>query len=62
MKLFFVLASLFAATLAQFSISAPKSDATVQAGKNVTVQIIEPIDTVSYILCYIVGLFIYRLV
>ena len=49
MKLLFVLASLFAAAHAQISIGAPTSGATVQAGQNVTIQIIEPIDTVSYI-------------
>lgn len=51
MKLLFVLASLFAAALAQSSIGAPPSGASLQSGQNVTVQIIVPIDTVSYILC-----------
>ena len=57
MKLFFILASLIAATQAQFSIGAPTSGATVNAGQNLTVQIIVPIDTVSYILRYMVGSF-----
>ena len=48
MKFFIVLASLFAAAQAQF-FGAPLPDATIQAGQNVTVQVIVPIDTVSYI-------------
>lgn len=47
MNFFVVLVSLFAAVQAQFSIGAPMSGATIQAGKPVTVQIIVPIDTVS---------------
>lgn len=47
MKFFIVLASLFAATQAQF-FGAPAPGATLQAGQNVTVQVIVPIDTVSY--------------
>ena len=54
MKFFFVLASLFAATQA-ISIGAPKSNAVIQAGQNVTVQLIQPIDTVSDILRYMGG-------
>ena len=57
MKLLFVLASLLAVAQAQFSIGAPTSGATLQAGQNVTVQIIVPIDTVSYILRSTVELF-----
>jgi len=49
MQLLFVLASLFAAAQAQFSIGAPAPGATLQAGQNVEVQIIVPINTVSYI-------------
>ena len=52
MKLLFVLVSLFAAAQAQFSIGAPKAGTTLQAGQNVPVQIIVPIDTVSYMLPY----------
>lgn len=51
MRFFVVLVSLFAAVQAQFSFGAPASGSTIQAGKDVTVQIIVPIDTVSYILC-----------
>jgi hypothetical protein len=50
MKLLFVLVSLFAASQAQFSISAPKAGTTLQAGQNVPVQIIVLIDTVSYMM------------
>ena len=50
MKLFLVLATLFAAVQAQFSIGAPAAGATLHAGQNVDVQIIVPIDTVSYML------------
>ena len=49
MKLLFVLASLLAVAQA-VSIGAPTSGATLQAGQKVTVQIVVPIDTVSYIL------------
>jgi len=44
MKFFVVLASLFAAAQAQF-FGAPSPGATIQAGKNVTVQVFVPIDT-----------------
>jgi hypothetical protein len=57
MKPLFVLASLLAVAQAQFSIGAPTSGATLQAGQNVTVQIIVPIDTVSYTLRSTVELF-----
>ena len=59
MKLLFVLASLFAASQAQFSIGAPKAGTTLQAGKNVQVQIIVPIDTVSYMMLRVVEIFVY---
>jgi hypothetical protein len=49
MKVFVVLASLFAAAQAQFSFGAPAPGATIQSNKSVAVQIIVPIDTVSYI-------------
>lgn len=49
MKFFVVLASLFAAAQAQF-FGAPAPGATLQAGQSVTVQVIVPIDTVSYTL------------
>ena len=52
MKFFVVLFSLFAAVQAQFSFGAPAPGAKINAGEDVTVQIIVPIDTVSYILCY----------
>jgi len=52
MNLLFVLASLFSASQAQFSISAPKAGTTLQAGQNVPVQIIVPIDTVSYMMLH----------
>ncbi|KDR70764.1 hypothetical protein GALMADRAFT_282011 [Galerina marginata CBS 339.88] len=45
MKLLFFLASLFAASQAQFSIGAPKAGATLHAGQKVGVQVIVPIDT-----------------
>ena len=48
MKFFAVLVSLFAAVQAQFSIGAPVPGAKIQAGQDVTVQIIVPVDTVSY--------------
>lgn len=63
MKFFAVLVSLvslFAAVQAQFSIGAPASGATIQAGQDVTVQIIVPVDTVGHILCYICELFVYQ--
>ena len=49
MKSFAVLVSLFAAASvqAQFSFGAPSPGSTIRAGKDVTVQIIVPIDTVS---------------
>ena len=47
MKFFVVLASLFVAAQAQF-FGAPAPGATLQAGQSVTVQVIVPIDTVSY--------------
>ena len=49
MKLFVVLTSLFATAQALF-FGSPASNATIQAGQNVTVQVIVPIDTVSYIM------------
>jgi hypothetical protein len=58
MKFFVVLVStvsLIAAVQAQFSFGAPAPGSTIQAGKDVTVQIIVPIDTVSDILCLPVG-------
>jgi hypothetical protein len=45
MKFLFILASLFAAAQAQFSIGAPELGDTLVPGQNVTVQIIVPIDT-----------------
>jgi hypothetical protein len=55
MKFFVVLVSLIAAVQAQFSFGAPAPGSTIRAGKDVTVQIIVPIDTVSDILCLYVG-------
>jgi hypothetical protein len=48
MKLLLVLASLFVASQAQFSIGAPKAGTTLQAGQNVSVQIIVPINTSAF--------------
>lgn len=45
MKLAFLLASLFTAAQAQFSVGAPKAGTTLVPGQNVSVQIIEPIST-----------------
>jgi len=50
MRVFLVLATLLAAAQAQFAIGAPAAGATLHAGQNVNVQIIVPIDTVSYML------------
>lgn len=47
MKFFVILLSLFASVQAQFSFGAPAPGSTIRAGKDVTVQIIVPIDTVS---------------
>ncbi|KDR70765.1 hypothetical protein GALMADRAFT_809563 [Galerina marginata CBS 339.88] len=44
MKLFFVVASLLAASQA-ISIGAPKAGVTIHAGQSVSVQVIVPIDT-----------------
>lgn len=48
MKFFVVLTSLFAVVQAQF-FGAPAPGAIIQAGQKVSVQVIVPIDTVSYI-------------
>jgi len=61
MRLFLVLATLFAAAQAQFSIGAPAAGATLHAGQNVNVQIIVPIDTVSYMLRSVAGIFYLQL-
>ena len=57
MKFFLVLATLFAAAQAHFSVGAPAASATLHPGQNVNVQIIAPINTVSYMLrcgvCYL---------
>lgn len=55
MKVFFLLASLFAcAAASDFSISVPTFDATVQAGQNMDVQILVGPDAVSHVnaACY----------
>ena len=60
MKFFVILVSLLAAVEAQFSFGAPAPGATIQAGQNVTVQIIVPVDTVSYIFLHVVESFVYQ--
>lgn len=52
MKLFLILVSLFAAAQAQFTIRAPAPGTTLQADEAVTIQVVVPVDTVSYTLRY----------
>jgi hypothetical protein len=60
MKFFVVLTSLFAAVQALF-FGAPAQGAIIQANQTVTVQVIVPIDTVSYILIALLnGVVVYQ--
>lgn len=47
MKFLYILASLIAASNAQFGIRLPKAGDVVKPGSNITVQLIVPFDTVS---------------
>lgn len=56
MKFFVVLVSLFAAVQAEIFLSAPGNHSIIRAGRNMTVEIIVPIDTViGILLCLHVG-------